>query len=244
MLVLKSLSCPDSTPLISVLFSFLKLSSFSIQIAFQTAEWGWEEAPWVMAISLLGFQPGAQGGCLGEAADPSSHPSSPTVPHGAIGSALALNWLFLPHTSMVQTHLSSLGKTWCSTFAQSQQNERRRRRSPTPTAFSSFAPYAKPACTVLLSVMPYFHPSHSSTKNTLRFQARSLLWTVWASRRCCSPSPSHACPMPCSQHNSYQPWAPQRRRKNHQSWENQCPSFPSALAKCGVVRAKSKEEMR
>lgn len=90
------------------------------------------------------------------------------------------------------------------------------------------------------ALMPYFHPSHSSTKNTLRFQARSLLWTVWASRRCCSPSPSHACTLPCSQHNLHQPWAPHRMRKSRQSGENQYSSFPSAPEKCPDVVLQGK----
>lgn len=71
---------------------------------------------------------------------------------GSTRSSLALNRLFFSHTSTLKTHRSSLGKTWFSTFAPSQRNERKGRKSPTPlSTFSSFALYAKPVCTVLLS---------------------------------------------------------------------------------------------
>lgn len=63
---------------------------------------------------------------------------------------LALSRLLFSRTSIVRTHVSSLGKTWCLTFVQSQQNERKRRKSPTPTPFCNSALYAKPVCTVQL----------------------------------------------------------------------------------------------
>lgn len=52
--------------------------------------------------------------------------------------------VFLSHTSIVQTHVSSLGKTWCSTFSRSQQNERKKKtKKPNPHHVLQFCSVCK-----------------------------------------------------------------------------------------------------
>lgn len=138
-----------------------------------------------------------------------------------------------PHTPITQTPLSSLGKTWRSTFARSQRNERRSGRSPAPRRIlSSFAPYAKPACAALPSAgCPTFIPHTAQLKIRRDFQQGPCCELSERAGDAAAPAPAVAV-LPAQ--FTPTPGTTQGEEKSQRAWENQCLSFPP-FPKCPDV---------
>lgn len=200
-------------------------------------------------------------GYLEEAAETSSRPSSLLLPWwdhrscqhqwqcrpgwwGSARSSLALNRLFFSCISTVQTHGSSLGKTWFSTFAPSQQNERKGRKSPTPSLHILQFCFVCKTCLYGSAERqcPTFIP-HIAQLKIHRVLKQGPCWEESEQAGgAAAPTPAQrSLATLCPWCDLYQPLALNGMRRSQQSWEKSMPLLSISSDKIswrGAVRNK------